>query len=669
MPEATNTLVTDGFTFFTNGSRICPDKHSCDVRKGESADRTSSGFERYMLRHSNDHALDFDKHAHREDVERNLTLHCLYFGHKYTIGNPKLIPDPFWETHAFVSNWWWNPQDLEQGVPMAERTFEIPPADKRRAGEYRRYMQLEIPRKCMKTSTASKAYVTQESMFQYFVLGNIYFRVILISATSTLTTHLMSAYKAIWARNQNIKRLFGKVITRGKGRNAYTERISLLDRNCKSGKDALAFRWLSNAENPTGKASFNFMVGGVGTETTGERADLYIFDDPATGKNSHTAHRRQEIKDCFSEMTRQLEHTGRMIVCNTRKHLEDFGGMIGKEPLRSQFHTLHRKAVWVDPATKQERFYYPIDGEGEPQLDRKNLDHLRASMTEREFSSEYLNEPLDPSRALFRREDFQIVNPKTVPIEIQYGRGRDLTRDEANELAKEKREIFGVNHCDPAGKEEQSARGDDSAIVCWRRDNVGKVYITYLRAGQWTSSQLWEQLYQAFCYNRPNFTDYEKPTNDLHTIASYTAWLAEKQKLIDDATPRGEVKRSADIRPRFEPLSKANKHLRIEQMEPLIRNKRLFILSDAAPADEIEKFIAQFLSYLISEHDDYPDCAARMVPILGPMNYEEETKKAMPESDFAVDDGVTRVPLSVLLEMNNASQDGLLWGQRGRADR
>src|SRR5207253_8452052 len=127
---------------------------------------------------------------------------------------------------------------------------------------------------------------------------------------------------------------------------------------------------------------------------------------PASDKNSNTPGKREKIKACFSEQARQLEHTGRMIVCNTRKHLEDFGGMIQKEPLRSRFHSLHRIAVWIDPVTTEKRYYYAIDGEGEAQLDEKNLELLRASMPEHEFSSEYLNEPLDPERALFRREDF-----------------------------------------------------------------------------------------------------------------------------------------------------------------------------------------------------------------------------------------------------------------------
>src|SRR5581483_2432926 len=538
-------------------------------------------------------------------------------------------------------------------------------ASDRKVGEFRRYKQLEVPRKCQKTSTVSKAYVTQESLRQFFIFSNIYFRVILTSATSTLTTQLLRAYKGIWAKNLNIKRLYGTDVTRGYGNRQYLERIGMLDRNCKAGHDAIAFRWLSNASDSTGKAAFNVMVAGVQTETTGQRADLYIFDDPATAKNSNTASKRDAIRALFSEQCRQLEHTGRMIVCNTRKHLEDFGGMIGKEPFRSRFFSLHRKAEWVDPVTGLERLYYPVDGEGEEQLSRQELDRLRASMPEREYSSEYLNEPLDPSRALFRREDFQIIDPSRAPIEVRYGLGRELTDDEKSDLLRERADIVAYNHCDPAGKEEQSAKGDDSAIVGWRRDRYGSVYFTYLRSGQFTSSQLWDQLYLAFCYNRPLFTDYEKADNDLHTPSAYRGWCARKQLELDAEAAAGHIPSSADIRPRFEKVSKANKNSRIEQMEPLARAKRLFILSNAAPPEEIEKFISQFLSHLIADHDDYPDCASRLLRYHRAGEYQEQVKREAPKEDFATKDGVTTIPFAALAEMSIGNGDGLVWGQKG----
>lgn len=658
MPNGIQTRVTESHIFVINGSTDCPSPDLCDQQRGES-------YEKYVYRHCRDHQLG--EFTSIEDAERNLGLYCLYFFHKFIIGNPKLLPKPFWETHQFISNWTWSVEDLEQGVSFAQRTFELPAADRRRAGDYRRYKQLEVPRKCQKTSTVSKAYATQESLRQYFLFGNIHFRIILTSATSTLTTGLLRSYKAIWARNLNIKRLYGITVTYGKGRNVYTERISLLSRNCKAGMNAIAFRWLSDSDDASGKAAFNFMAAGVQTELVGQRADLYIFDDPASDKNSNTPGKREKIKACFSEQTRQLEHTGRMIVCNTRKHLEDFGGMIQKAPLRDRFHTLHRKAVWVDPRTHEKLFYYPLDGEGEAQLDERNLELLRASMPEHEFSSEYLNEPLDPERALFRREDFQIVPANTAPAEIRYGLGRELTRDEQDDLARQRVEIFGYNHCDPAGKEEQSKRGDDSAIVGWRRDRFGNVYITYLRSGQWASSRLWEELYAAYCYNRPLRTDYEKPSNDLHTLASYQAWVAKKQKDIDDATPKGQPKPSADIRPLFQNVPRSTKPSRIQQMEPLLKSKRLFILDNAAAPEEIEKFVSQFVSYLALDHDDYADCASRMVPILGPQNFADVAKPPAIESDFTVAEGVTSVPFSALLEMNKDKGDGQLWGQKGRS--
>lgn len=620
--------------------------------------------EKYIRRHCEDHGIDPDTPApwSLEDCERNLSLYCLFFHHKYTIGNPTLLPDPFWEIHEFVSNWSFSQADLEQNVPMKQRAFTLKPfAERSVDAEYRRYKQLEVPRQCQKTSTVTKAFVTQESLAQYFLHGNRNFRVVITSATSTLVVKLLRSYRQLWSKNQNIKRLFGTSIELGSGKNKYKTRISMLAPKCGAGLNALAFRWLTEAEDTSGMASFSVMVAGVQTEMVGQRADLYVFDDPASQQNSNSSLKRAKVMDCFAEQVRQLDHNGRMIVCNTRKHLEDFGGAIAKSdgPLRNLFHTLHRKAEWLD-ADGVEHLYYPVDGEGTEKLSRKKLDELRRSMTAREYSSEYLNEPLDETLALFKREDFQMIDPAKCPIEIRAGLGHDITPEERGELEINRARIVAYNHCDPAGKEDQSLHGDDSAIIGWRVDRWGNLYLTHADAGQWASSRLWDHLYDAFCYNRPQFTDYELPASEMHVRSSYSAWVERKQRDLDN---EGKGAR-ADIRPLFESLPKSAKDSRIESMEPWARAKRIFILT-SIPEPIRNKFVEQYVNHTVIEHNDLADASARVVRFLRPADFQEQSKVEQPKSDFTQKDGVTGVPFEVLLQMQKPKSDGLLWGQRG----
>jgi hypothetical protein len=195
--------TVEGNRFVTNGSTVCPSPDRCDQRPTET-------YEQYVRRHCADHRIDPDTPApwKLEDCERNLGLYCLYYFHKVIIGNPTLLPDPFWEIHEFVANWSFHPDDLEQNVPMRERAFTLKPFDQRRGdSDFRKYKQLEVPRQCQKTSTVTKAYVTQESMRQFFLFGNRNFRVIITSATSTLVVKLLRSFRQLWTRNQNLKRL------------------------------------------------------------------------------------------------------------------------------------------------------------------------------------------------------------------------------------------------------------------------------------------------------------------------------------------------------------------------------------------------------------------------------------------------------------------------------
>jgi hypothetical protein len=643
MPEM---LERDGRTFFLGGGTNCPSPEACDMREGESR-------EGYVERHFREHG--FPSMRHSEDVERTLGLHCFYFFNKHIIGNYSLLPSPFWEIHEFISNWEWNEDDLEQRLPMRERTFRLPPVAERRTGAFRPYKQVEVPRQCQKTSTVSIAYVTWETLRQYYLFGNENFRTIITSATATLTRDLLFRLRSLWARSKGVKRLYGAILSDERG-------------SRESSADVIRARWLAQQEDADGLAAFTVRVAGVGTETTGQRPDLYVFDDPATMRNSGTPLQREKVLNTFLEQVNQLEFGGKMIVCNTRKHLDDFGGRITKEPLRSVFYTLHRKAEWYDKDGVR-HLYYPVKGGAkpgtlEPALTAAKLDELRKMKPEREYSAEYLNEPMDPTRAIYTRDAFPVVEPEQAPIEVRFGLGRNLTREEEAQLSEENVSIWATNHVDPAGKEDQSRKGDNTSIVGWRRDRHNNLYVTYLRSGQWPSSRLWNELYEAFLWNRPQFTDYEMPASEMHVVSSYQGWCERKRRDLMRLLPPGSPPPFVDIRPKWEGLPKGSKMKRMEALEPWTKAGKVFILSTAGPQEEIDLFIQQFCDLGSTDHDDYPDAATRVIRFTLPLAYEEVVHAEEKADVVMQPDGSGRFNVAAV-RGSASGRSAAFWGDRG----
>jgi hypothetical protein len=300
-----------------------------------------------------------------------------------------------------------------------------------------------------------------------------------------------------------------------------------------------------------------------------------------------------------------------------------------------------------------------VKGTGDPGYTRDVIDEIYDVSAERDFWAEMMNWPLDPAKAVFRQEDFQIVPFERAPIEIRAGLGHAVTDDELHELMQANRKVRSFVHCDPAGKEQQSKLGDDTAIVGLRQDNEGGLWAVYLRAGQWTSDRVWDELYLAHCYVRGDFVDYESPSSELHLHNSLDHW--ESRRSIEAGEPvRLPVK--------FDHLPKTSKASRVEQLQLFTKHKKFHILSNAADPKEIDKFIGQFTGWLVTTHDDYPDAASRVLRFVQAPTFrraQEITEK--PASTRVDANGVTKVKVSALLnKLKVKPSGGGNWGVRGK---
>lgn len=648
-----------------DGSTNCPSKALCDVRDGETYDK-------YLFRHAHEHDLDFPKQTSKDALEGNLALYCGYYGHKYIIGNKTLCPDPFWETHEFVFNWEFHPDDLDQfmwekderGLITDGCTFELKPFDERLPGVYKRFKEVELPRGCQKTSTVSKAYVTLSHLRQRFLFDNIYHRIIITSATTTLTEGVTNALKTLWERNQKIKHLYGTdryktKIVRGEEKKVFIRRDGIYGNKTKN---SISARWVKDADDASGLTAFSVLYAGIKTETQGQRADEYVFDDGNTKLNSKTQVRREEVVDKFVEQINELDPQGRFLVCNTRQHFDDFGGKIKSKEFRTLFHIMHRRA-WKDLPDGTRVPFYPKDGLGREKYSLRALDEMRLLKPEHEFFAEFMNCPIDPEKQLFKASDFPIVeNDDRLPIEIRFGLGHPLTMGEQAQLDKERKFIRAFNCTDPAGKEEQSIKGDDTFAGGFRFAQNGDIYVTWLDCGQWDSDAVWDHLFAGFLRNRPISVDYEKPASELHLRNAFEAW---------------KVRRSADLGVPIAmmldlyPMPKSGKPARIEQLTTWTKNGKVKILRDAAPEAVIKKFISQHVGYPLENHDDGPDMFSRVVRFANPVTAAQiEAAKKAKEGPRITEEGTMKVTFDQFMKaFEGGPSTNLNWGLQGRKKR
>lgn len=685
MPDVV-TRQCEGRTYVTSGSLICPDPERCEPHQTESQ-------EAYVRRHCLDHNLGSFKNI--EDAERNLGMWCFYYYDKFVWGNPELTPYPHWEIHAFVAESTWSETDLQHRTPLARRKTKgyLPPADKRRIGEYRRFKQIEVPRQCQKTSIGARAYSLFRAQREYFINDRRNYRIIIRSATGKNTRDTLEVIRRQATKNPKIAKLYGIYLVRC-GKCGYAEQkpkkvtacpsckspkmlrhryLSLLDDSRgagSAGRDQISFRWLTNSAD--GVAAYNIWVAGLKTETTGQRPDLYIWDDPQTEKNSRTVEMRKDISDKFDGSVRELQFEGELLVFDTRKYIGDFAGKIGEEPLVSQFFSLRREVRWRTEEPDNApwvvdgwRYYYPVRGDGQRALDAAQVANLKKQM--RTFSAEYMNNPVDEDTALFKRSDFILCtrDPERAnadlplaPPEVRYGLGCKVSPQEQMDLDSLKVRINAMNAIDPAGDGKQKKTGDDNFIVGIRLNRHGRVYVTRLAAGHWPSKRRFSELEKAATYNMARRTVYELPVNEDDTKEAFEKWVRDKSEELSALYGEPTTLRPAIT---WEHMPKSSKDSRIDAMEQFLP---IYILDDAADPDLIEKYISQWVGRGVEDHDDGPDATSALIPQFSVGRYKKPEEEAK-ETFVDPNDGAAYMPLSAIKAFGaQKAQDGL-WGAGG----
>jgi SAM-dependent methyltransferase len=232
-----------------------------------------------------------------------------------------------------------------------------------------------VPRSCFKTTDVTIGGTID------LLAENPNLSILLLTHTHDFTMQILSEIKDQFVRNEKLREEIGDVRTG----------------STKWAEDAitLATRTVTKKEPSIDTAALD-------RPKTGGHYDVIIIDDIHTLDNI-TPKLLKKARKVVNECKNLLKPGGVFIVIGTRWHHQDIYGWIreldadrtkrGKEPEWDVF----RRGCYDGP----EGLYFPTG------LGFDHLEDLRASLTDKEFAAQYLNEPIEESTSVFPATSIQ----------------------------------------------------------------------------------------------------------------------------------------------------------------------------------------------------------------------------------------------------------------------
>lgn len=329
---------------------------------------------------------------------------------------------------------------------------------------------------------------------------------------------------------------------------------------------------------------------GVEAELTSSHYDVIFCDDLQGEKNFQTPEQREKVKRYYRSMMDLLEPGGLLIVIGTRWHLDDVYQYI-MDNEADYFDITVRKVIEDGKIIFPKKFNKRFDPKTKawvettvPTMDFINYLKKRPS---EEFSSQYMNEPIDSENAIFKESFFKY-----------YDRRPDR--------------LFIAMTIDPAISEKAAA--DYFAIRVDGMDEHYNIYVLDYLRGHWKVAESIDNI----------FTTYQKwnpSAVGLETVAYQKAlksWLEEKMRERGVHFPITELKRNTN----------ESKEFRIKALEPFYRDGKVFH-AKWMQGRELEQELLQFPK---GKHDDLADAGASMLDLLVPG--DSQSMAGIPEGSW-----------------------------------
>lgn len=231
-----------------------------------------------------------------------------------------------------------------------------------------------FPRGHLKTMVVTKAWTIQQA------LNNPDIRILIANATWDNSRKFLGSIKSYLKTGNVMSQLFGPF----ESANWNVDECTIRQR--KATHDA-----------PT------WTTTGLERELTSQHFDLIICDDLVAFENSTTPAQREKVKEYYGMLYALLEPNGTLLAMGTRYHQDDLYAQILAD---KTFDTFVRTAYTDD---RQQAVIYP------ERFSVESLNEIRrdSQMGSRKFSAQYLNNPIDPDNADFRKEQIKYYEIET----------------------------------------------------------------------------------------------------------------------------------------------------------------------------------------------------------------------------------------------------------------
>ena len=140
---------------------------------------------------------------------------------------------------------------------------------------------------------------------------------------------------------------------------------------------------------------------GLERELTSQHFDLILCDDLVAFENTSTHAQREKVKEYYGMLYALLEPMGTMVVMGTRYHQDDLYAQILEDKSFDKFMRTAYKDDYQMDVIYPERF----------SIESLNAIRSDAQMGSRKFSAQYLNNPIDPENADFKKEMIHYYEP------------------------------------------------------------------------------------------------------------------------------------------------------------------------------------------------------------------------------------------------------------------
>mgnify|MGYP003393891585 CR=1 FL=1 len=294
-----------------------------------------------------------------------------------------------------------------------------------------------------------------------------------------------------------------------------------------------------------------------------------ICDDLCNDKDRESESIREKKKNWFKDLMSVLDTDGEIIVVGTRWHFNDLYKFI-IEDLNPKLSPAEQWDISIEPCyledDKTPRFPTILSAE--------ILDRLKIEKGPLEFSSQYNNKPLPQEAQLFFESDFKTFD--------YLGTNRVKDGDRVHE-------VEFVGYCDLSiGKSKSS---DFTGLVTLGKGKEGTVYIVDVVLERMPPDRTMEIIFAK------------------HKIFDYKKYGVESnvfQSLFSEQMKKYSAEHQCYL-PVVEVGHTSNKGLRIQSLQPLIKQGLLKIRSDWRDDRDYKELINQFVYFPLGGHDDGPD--------------------------------------------------------------